>query len=83
METANAIVKIDLANGNIVASYSFPAAHDVAIAANGDVYAADYSADAAKIIRLDSNLVYQAGPGYFRTNRRHRKFPSNRPYRRA
>jgi hypothetical protein len=59
LETANAIVKIDLANGNIVASYSFPGAHDVAIAANGDVYAADYSAATPKIIRLDSNLVYK------------------------
>jgi hypothetical protein len=59
LETANAIVKIDLANGNIVASYSFTAAHDVTIAANGDVYASDYSAANAKIIRLDSNLVFK------------------------
>jgi hypothetical protein len=59
LETANAIVKIDLSNGNIVASYGFTAAHDVSIAANGDVYASDYSAAGAKIIRLDSNLVFQ------------------------
>jgi len=59
LETANAIVKIDLANGNIVASYSFTGAHDVAIAPNGDVYAANYAASGAKVIRLDANLVYQ------------------------
>jgi hypothetical protein len=34
LETANAVVRIDLTNGNIVASYSFAAVHDVAIAAN-------------------------------------------------
>jgi len=58
LETANAIVKIDLANGHIVDSYSFTAAHDVALAANGDVYVADYSAAGAKVIRLSSDLVY-------------------------
>lgn len=59
LETANAIVKIDLATGNIVASYSFTGAHDVAIAANGDIYASDYSASGAKVIRLNSDLVFQ------------------------
>ncbi|HEV3201704.1 MAG TPA: PEP-CTERM sorting domain-containing protein [Bryobacteraceae bacterium] len=59
LETANAIVKIDLKTGNIVASFGFSGAHDVAIAANGDVYAADYAAGGAKIIRLDSNLIYK------------------------
>ena len=59
LETANAIVKIDLTNGAIVASYAFTGAHDVAIAANGDVYAADYNAGSPKVIRLNSNLVYQ------------------------
>ncbi len=59
LETGNAIVKIDLTNGAIVASYAFASAHDVAIAANGDVYAADYAAGSPKVIRLDSNLVYQ------------------------
>ncbi len=59
LETANTIVKIDLTNGAIVASYAFAGAHDVAIAANGDVYAADYSATTPKVIRLNSNLVYQ------------------------
>ena len=59
LETANAIVKVDLITGNIVASYSFTGAHDVAIAANGDVYAADYAAGSPKVIRLDSNLVFK------------------------
>jgi DNA-binding beta-propeller fold protein YncE len=31
----------------------------VTIAANGDIYAADYTANNAKIIRLDSNLIYR------------------------
>lgn len=59
LETANAIVKIDLANGNIVASYGFSGAHDVAIAENGDIYAADYNGTTPKVIRLDSDLVYK------------------------
>ena len=59
LETANAVVKIDLTNGAIVASYAFASPHDVAIAADGDVYVADYSAATPKVIRLNSNLVYQ------------------------
>lgn len=59
LETAGKIVKIDLANGNIVATADFAGAHDVAIAANGDVYAADYNAAGAKVIRLDANLVFK------------------------
>jgi hypothetical protein len=59
LETANAIVKIDLSSGNIVASFNFASAHDVAIAANGDVYAADYNAATPRIIRLDSNLAFK------------------------
>jgi hypothetical protein len=59
LETANAIVKIDLTNGNIVASYSFAGAHDVAIAANGDVYASNYNGTTPEVIRLNSNLVFQ------------------------
>ena len=59
LETANSIVKIDLTDGAIVDSYAFTGAHDVAIAANGDVYAADYSSGTPKVIRLNSNLVYQ------------------------
>jgi len=74
LETANAIVKIDLANGNIVDSFSFTGAHDVAIAPNGDVYAADYAASGAKVIRLNANLGFiqnvvtsaPAGAGAFR-----------------
>ncbi len=58
LETANEIIKIDLTNGNIVDTYAFTAAHDVAIAANGDVYAANYSATGAEVIRLDSNLNF-------------------------
>ena len=58
LESGNAIVKIDLTNGAIVASYAFSGAHDVAIAANGDVYAANYANGSAKIIRLDSNLNF-------------------------
>ncbi len=59
LETANAIVKIDLSNGNIVASYSFAGAHDVAIAANGDVYASNYNGTTPEVIRLNSSLVFQ------------------------
>ena len=58
LETSGYVVKIDLSNGNIVDSYQFAGAHDVAIAPNGDVYAADYNASGAKVIRLDSNLNY-------------------------
>lgn len=56
METGGYIVKIDLSNGAVVASYAFTGAHDVAIAANGNIYAANYSATSPQIIELDSNL---------------------------
>jgi hypothetical protein len=56
LETAGYIVKIDLATGNIVASFQFAGAHDVAIAANGDVYAANYSNGSASIVVLDATL---------------------------
>jgi hypothetical protein len=59
LETAGYIVKIDLTNGNIVKSFQFPGAHDVAIAANGDVYAANYNNGSAKVIRLDADLTYK------------------------
>jgi hypothetical protein len=58
LETANAIVKIDLSNGNIVASYAFTGAHDVAIAANGNIYAANYASGSASVIVLNSNLGF-------------------------
>lgn len=56
LEKANAIVKIDLTNGSIVASYAFTGAHDVALAANGTVYAANYASGSAQLIALDGNL---------------------------
>jgi hypothetical protein len=57
LSSANAIVKIDLTDGDIVASYSFPQAHDVLIdPTTGDIYAANYSDGSASIILLDSNL---------------------------
>ncbi len=60
LSSANAIVKIDLATGNIVASYDFQAAHDVAIdPITGDIYAANYTGSTPKVIVLDSNLNYK------------------------
>jgi hypothetical protein len=56
LETAGYVVKIDLSNGHIVASFQFASAHDVAIDANGDVYAANYSNASASVVVLDSNL---------------------------
>ncbi len=56
LETAGYVVKIDLTNGHIVASFQFAGAHDVAIDANGNVYAANYSNASASIVALDSNL---------------------------
>ncbi len=56
LEAGNAVVKISLANGAIVNSFAFTGAHDVALAANGDVYVANYNASGAKVIRLDANL---------------------------
>ena len=59
LESAGYIVKVDLKTGDIVDSYKFAGAHDVAIAANGEVYAANYANGSAKIIRLDANLGYK------------------------
>ena len=59
LESAGYVVKVDLANGAIVDSYKFAGAHDVAIAANGDVYAANYNNGSAKVVRLGSNLAYK------------------------
>lgn len=59
LETAGYIVKVDLKTGNIIANYQFAGAHDLAIATNGDVYAANYANGDAKVIRLDSNLTYK------------------------
>ncbi|HEY3838372.1 MAG TPA: hypothetical protein VGL72_17455 [Bryobacteraceae bacterium] len=56
LETAGYVVKIDLATGNIVDSFQFAGAHDVAIDKNGNVYAANYSNGSPSIILLDSNL---------------------------
>lgn len=42
-ESGNKIDKIDLATGKIVASIAFAGAHDLAIAADGTLYAASYS----------------------------------------
>ncbi len=56
LETAGAVIKIDLATGNVVASVQFAGAHDVAIDATGNVYAANYSNGSASVILLDSNL---------------------------
>ena len=59
LQTANEIIKIDLSNGNIVDTYGFTGAHDLTIAPNGDVYAANYSTAGATVIRLDSNLNFK------------------------
>jgi hypothetical protein len=59
LEAGNAIVKIDMKTGNIVHSYTFNKAHDVAIAKNGDVYAANYANGSASVIRLDADLNYK------------------------
>ena len=59
LESAGYVVKVDLASGAIVASVQLTGAHDVAIAANGDVYAADYSSGPRKVIHLTDNLVFE------------------------
>jgi sugar lactone lactonase YvrE len=61
LEAAGAIVKIDLTNGAIVKNYAMPGAHDVAIAANGDVYVSNYAAGAgiAKVVVLDADLNFR------------------------
>ena len=59
LENAGYVVKVDLKTGNIVGSYQFANAHDLALAANGDIYAANYTNGSAKVIRLDSNLAYK------------------------
>ena len=56
LENAGAVVKIDLTNGAIVASAALPKAHDIALGADGTVYAANYSAVGATLIALDANL---------------------------
>ena len=56
LEKANAVVKIDLTNGSIVASYALAGAHDVALAADGTVYAANYASGGAQVVALDANL---------------------------
>ena len=56
LEAAGYIVKIDLSNGAIVGSVQFAGAHDVALAANGTVYASNYSAAGASVIALNANL---------------------------
>jgi hypothetical protein len=58
LETAGDIIKVDLTTGNIVDSYAFASVHDVAIAPNGDVYAANYNGGSASVIVLDSNLQF-------------------------
>ncbi len=57
LEAAGYLVKIDLSNGHIAAQYAMAGVHDVAIAANGNVYAANYNAASASIISLDANLT--------------------------
>jgi len=59
LETAGYVVKVDLTNGAIVASFQLTGAHDIAIAANGDVYAADYSSGPKKVIHLTDNLLFE------------------------
>jgi hypothetical protein len=59
LESAGYLVKIDLSNGNIIASYKLAGAHDVAIAANGDVYVSDYASGPQEIVHLDSNLDFE------------------------
>ena len=56
LETAGALVKIDLTNGAIVASIPFDKAHDIALGADGTVYAANYSSASASLIALNANL---------------------------
>ena len=57
LETAGQVVKVDLSNGAIVASYAYAGAHDIALAANGTVYVSNYNASSAAIIALDANLT--------------------------
>lgn len=61
LEAGGAVVKIDLTNGAIVKSYAMTGAHDVAIAANGDVYVSNYAAGTgtAKVIVLDADLNFR------------------------
>lgn len=56
LEAAGYVVKIDLSNGAIVGSVQLANVHDVALAANGTVYAANYSNASAKVIALNANL---------------------------
>ena len=56
LEGAGQIVKIDLSNGAIVGNIPFAGVHDVALAANGTVYAANYNASGASLIALNANL---------------------------
>ena len=53
LETAGYVIKIDLANGNIVRSFLFTGAHEVATDLNGNVYAANYSNGFVSLISLD------------------------------
>ena len=43
LETASYVIKLDLANGNIVRSFRFTGTRDVAIDLNGNMYAANHS----------------------------------------
>lgn len=56
LEGAGYVVKIDLSNGAIVGSAQLANAHDVALAADGTVYAANYNAASAKLVALNANL---------------------------
>ncbi len=56
LETAGYVVKVSLADGSIISSYKYAGAHDVAQAADGTVYVANYNASGAAIIALNSNL---------------------------
>ncbi len=58
LEAAGKLVKVDLSTATIVCDYSMSGVHDVAIAANGDVYASNYNNGSADVVRLDSNLNY-------------------------
>jgi len=56
LEGAGYVVKIDLSNGAIVGRAQLANAHDVALAADGTVYAANYNNAAAKLVALNANL---------------------------
>ncbi len=58
LESGNAVVKIDLATGAIVASFAYNGAHDVALTADGQhIFVANYANATPKVIVLDSNLT--------------------------